>query len=58
MDFFRMIFGAFLPKKDSDEVEFDDVKEDYYLTESSKNMTTDSLDGGKEYNEPDYVIKY
>ena len=53
-----MVFDVFLSKKDNNEVEFDDVQEDYYLTESSSNITTDSLDGRKVYNEPDYVIKY
>ncbi len=58
MNFLEVVLNVLFPMLDSDEIDFGDVEENYYLLEPEQNMTGDSLDGGDIYNEPDYVIKY
>ena len=56
MDFLRAIFGIFLPYNDEDEIDFEVIDDDYYLSESYTKLTGDSLDGGDVYKEPDYAV--
>jgi len=56
MDLLRAILNMFLPYKDENEVDFEVIDDDYYLSEAYTKLTGDSLDGGDVYKEPDYAV--